>query len=215
RWPESVRPACQCNPQHSRISGRLTHRGGLMTRKLVVVYISSLLVAVLSVLSPIPLPAADPSADLNALLKANAYPFRIADGRLSGSGAALLEARTEGVQFVAFGEEHNRRAVHKLAGALFHLLRDRRGFQYVALEEDPFVGEMLSTAARSGGLPSVLVLAKRYPNAFHMYTEEEFAFIADAGKTSTAPTIPIWGLNQVFGATHIYDRLVALAPNEE
>jgi len=85
----------------------------------------------------------------------------------------------------------------------------------LALEEDPFVGEMLSDASRSGGFQSVLALAKRYPNAFHMYTEEEFAFIADAGKTSTAPTAPIWGLNQVFGAAHVYERLVALARDGE
>src|ERR1700736_5744477 len=118
--------------------------------------------------------AADPQADLEILLKANAYPFRIVEGRLSGRGAAFLETETEGVQFVAFGEEHNWRAVHRFAGALFHFLRERRGFQYRALEEDPFVGEMLSDASRSGGFPSVLALAKRYPNAFHMYTEEEF-----------------------------------------
>jgi hypothetical protein len=74
---------------------------------------------------------------------------------------------------------------------------------------------MLSDALRSGGLQSVVALAKRYPNAFHMYTEEEFAVIADAGKTSTAPTAPIWGLNQVFGAAHVYERLVALARGGE
>ena len=46
-----------------------------------------------------------------------------------------------------------------------------------------------------------------------MFTESEFAMIGDVGKTSTAPTDPIWGVNQVFGAMNIYDRLVAIAPD--
>src|SRR5262249_45835084 len=46
-----------------------------------------------------------------------------------------------------------------------------------------------------------------------MYTEDELNFIADAARASNATTNPVWGLNQMFGAMHVYDRLVQIAPN--
>ena len=153
------------------------------------------------------------AATFEALLRSNAYPFTISGGKLRGPGAELIESRTADVQFVAVGEEHNRRGVHEFTGALFAYLAANRGFQYLALEEGPYVGKLLSDAARSGGREGVLALARRYPNAFHMYTESEFAMIADVGRTSTAPTDPIWGVNQIFGAMHIYERLLTFAPD--
>jgi GNAT superfamily N-acetyltransferase len=149
----------------------------------------------------------------DAQLRANAHAFSIVDGRLAGDGAALIESATRDVQFVAMGEEHNRRAMHRFAGALFAYLAHNQGFGYLALEEDPYLGRLLSQAARSGGSDAVMRLALRYPNAFHMYTEEELHFIADAARTSNAPHDPIWGLNQIFGAMHVYDRLVEIAPD--
>ena len=153
------------------------------------------------------------AASLDALLRANAYPFTIADGKLSGPGATLIESRTEGVQFVALGEEHNRRGVHEFGAALFQYLAQNRGFQYLTLEEDPYICHLVSQAARRHGTAGVLDLARRYPNAFHMYTESEFDMIGRVAQLSTAPTDPIWGVNQVFGAMHIYQRLAEIAPD--
>ena len=147
------------------------------------------------------------------LIRANAYPFKIVDGVLAGPGADLIAKSSEDKEFVALGEEHNRAGVHAFGGALFRHLATQRGFQYLALEEDPYVGRLLSASARSGGRSAVIELARRYPNAFHMYTESEFEMIADAANVSNARSDPIWGLNQVFGAMHIYERLMALAPD--
>lgn len=141
---------------------------------------------------------------LSILLRANAHPFTIVDGHLRGDGATLIESATDGVQFVALGEEHNRRAMHRFAGALYAYLAKERGFRHLVLEEDPYLG-MLLTQNPDG----VMALARRYPNAFHMYTEEELQFIGEAAHAGT-----IWGVNQMFGAMHVYERLVALAPDE-
>jgi hypothetical protein len=147
------------------------------------------------------------------LLRANAFPIRIENGKLSGKGADLITASLEDVQFVALGEEHNKRAVHEFGGALFRLLHDRYDFNHLALEEDPYWCKMLSEAAKKGGGAEVVNLALRYPNAFHLPTENEMQMIGEIGKISNAK-YPIWGLNQVFGAAHIYERLARLAPNK-
>lgn len=152
-------------------------------------------------------------ASLDKLLLANAYPFKIQNGTLSGEGAKVLASSMNEVQFVALGEWHNRRAVHKFGGALFRMLHDRYGFNYQALEEDPYLGKLSSRASRRGGAEAMIKLALRYPNAFHLLTEEQLEMMGDIGRRSEAAAEPIWGLNQVFGATHIYERLVQIAPD--
>lgn len=147
------------------------------------------------------------------LLRANTFPIQIQNGKISGKGAEVIESALTDVQFVALGEEHNKRAVHQFGDALFRLLNAKHGFNYLALEEDPFWCKMLSEVAKRGGGEDVINLALRYPNAFHLPTEEEMSLIGNIGKLSTAK-YPIWGLNQVFGATHIYERLVKIAPNK-
>lgn len=147
------------------------------------------------------------------LLRANAFEIQIQDGRLSGKGAEIITASLDGVQFVALGEEHNKRAVHAFGGALFRLLHDKHGFNYLALEEDAYWCKMLSEAARAGGGEAVVNLALRYPNAFHLLTENEMQMIGEVGKTSGSKNA-IWGLNQVFGAAHVYERLVKIAPDK-
>ncbi|MDQ4121862.1 MAG: hypothetical protein M3209_10505 [Acidobacteriota bacterium] len=151
--------------------------------------------------------------ELNKLLRANAYPVRIQNGNLSGEGARWLSSELQDVQFIAFGEVHNRRSVHKFGGALFRMLHDEHGFNYLALEEDPYLGKLSSQAANRGGSEAMIKLSLRYPNAFHLLTEEELEMIGDIGKLSKAKIDPIWGLNQVFGATHIYERLLQIAPD--
>jgi hypothetical protein len=51
------------------------------------------------------------------LLRANTFPIQIQNGRLSGKGAEIIEDSLDGVQFVALGEEHNKRAVHEFGDA--------------------------------------------------------------------------------------------------
>jgi hypothetical protein len=148
------------------------------------------------------------------LLRANTFPIQIENGKLSGKGAQIIENSLDGVEFVALGEEHNKRAVHEFGGALFRLLHDKYDYNYLALEEDAVWGGMLSEAAKKGGGDAVIKLALAFPNAFHLATEDEMQMIGDIGKISKAKN-PIWGLNQAFGAAHVYARLVSIAPNRQ
>lgn len=148
------------------------------------------------------------------LLRANTFPIQIENGKMFGKGAEVIQSALTDVQFVALGEEHNKRAVHQFGDALFRLLHEKHGFNYLALEEDAYWGKMLSEAAKKGGGEEVISLALRYPNAFHLLTEEEMSLIGNIGKISKAK-YPVWGLNQVFGAVHIYERLIKIAPNKQ
>jgi hypothetical protein len=86
--------------------------------------------------------------------------------------------------------------VHQFGGALFRLLHEKYDFNRLALEEDPFWGKMLIEAVREGGAEAVINLGLRYPNAFHLSTEDEIQMIGEIGKISAAKEA-IWGLNQV------------------
>lgn len=91
------------------------------------------------------------------LLRSNTFPIRVEGGKLSGTGADLLAASLADVQFVALGEEHNKRAVHEFGGALFRLLHERYDFNHLALEEDPFWCKMLSETAKNSGSSGAVV----------------------------------------------------------
>lgn len=171
----------------------------------------SLLVYV-AVLTPDHAISAQPAA-VDSLLRANAYPISYQDGRLSGAALRILSDMADSAQFFALGEEHNTRAIPHFTTALFNLLRETEGFQYLALEEGPYLGRLLSAAARRGGRDSVLALGRRFPNAFHMYTEDELEMIGDIGRASNDRIAPVWGLNQEFGVVPVYTRLSDLAPN--
>ena len=151
---------------------------------------------------------------LETQLSAHAHTIRIAVGDLAGPGGDLLKAAMGNVQFVALGEEHNTRAIPAFTTALFEGLHKRHGFHYLALEEGPYVGQLLSRFARTRGREAALALGLRHPNAFHMYTVEELRMIGDIGRVSTAQGDALWGLNQEFGASHVYLRLTEIAPND-
>lgn len=97
------------------------------------------------------------NTQLKESLREHTYQFHIKDGKLLGQGEEFLFGTMKEVQFVAFGEEHNRRAVHQFGSALFRLLHESFGFNYLALEE----GKLLSRAARKGGGEEIVSLTLR------------------------------------------------------
>src|SRR6202022_3191370 len=66
-----------------------------------------------------------------------------------------------------------------------------------------------------GNREGLRALARRYPNAFTFDTDQEIEMIAEAGAVSGTKANPIWGLDQVFGALHVLDRLLESAPTED
>lgn len=153
------------------------------------------------------------SAALDSLARTNVYTFEMRDGHLHGAGAEWLRNAAHGAHFVSLGENHNTRAIPEFTVGLFRLLHDSYGFNYLALEEGPALGRLLSRRVRSGQPDGAFRLGLEYPNGFHMYTEEELRMIDRIGAISRARVNPIWGINQEFGMMHVLDRLAEIAPN--
>jgi hypothetical protein len=149
---------------------------------------------------------------LDSLISRNSATFTLTDGRMSGLGAEQIITAARGAHFVVIGENHNTRAIPELTVALFRDLHARYGFNYLALEEGPALGRQLSQAVRGGKPDGAFRLGLRFPNAFHMYTEEELRMIDRVGAISNAKKEPIWGLNQEFGMLHVLERLIQIAP---
>lgn len=84
------------------------------------------------------------------LLKANSHEITLSNGALSGDGAEFLIKASERSQFFAIGEPHDTKEVPEITSLLFKLLKARHRFNYLALEQDPVMMQMLSRSPMSG-----------------------------------------------------------------
>ncbi|HEX8639546.1 MAG TPA: hypothetical protein VF704_00150 [Allosphingosinicella sp.] len=161
-----------------------------------------------------PLP---PGPDAAAIVQRHSTSLDFTDGRISGPGAELLLREAGTAQFVMLAEviTHVDHATPEFMAALFGLLHDRHGFDYVALEQDPFGMQLVSGAPVRGSLERVAEQARRYPYAFTFINDEELRMMADAGRRSTGRWRPVWGFDQEFGATLVLEELSRLAPSRE
>lgn len=150
---------------------------------------------------------------LEAALQANVRPLRLTEGRLSGPGADLLLAEGVASRFFVIGEQHVSKEIPEFTSALFQELNARAGYGHLALEQDPAMGRAVSRAPLVGDREAVFRYARRYPNAFTFSNDEEIAMIAYAGRIARRRGDPVWGVDQVFGALHVLDRLETIAPN--
>ena len=158
---------------------------------------------------------ASPAAKIEDLLKANSYEVTLSNGSLSGPGFDFLMKATGRTQFFAIAEPHNSKEVPEITSLLFKSLHRQHGFNYLALEQDPLMARMVSAPGVVGNREAVISLARRYPNGFTFITDQELEMISSLGSASTAKADRIWGLDQVFGAIHVLDRLSQFAPNKE
>ncbi|MEW6730872.1 MAG: hypothetical protein AB1489_06020 [Acidobacteriota bacterium] len=149
------------------------------------------------------------------LFKANRYNLVISNGSLSGSGLDFLIKAASTSQFFAIGEPHNTKDVPEITSLLFESLHKQYGFNYIALEQDPVMAQMVSAPSVVGKRDYVISLARQYPNAFIFITDQELEMISRTGVISNGKGNRIWGVDQVFGAIHVLDRLSKFAPNAE
>src|SRR5215471_2129531 len=147
-------------------------------------------------------------------LQANRYGLSLEAGKLAGSGAAFLVAEGGKAQFVAIGEEHNVAEIPRLTAALFVELHANSGYDYFADEQDVWMCSEISKPPFLGREQEIRRLRARYRNAFTFEGDEEVAMLADVGRTSSGKAERIWGLDQVFGALHVLERLDAIAADE-
>jgi hypothetical protein len=155
-------------------------------------------------------PAPDPRRLLDSLVSASSRTFTLASGTLQGPGAEFLVAEGARAQFVALGEQHNAAEIPELTAALLRALQERAGYHYLADEQDPLAGRLVSRPPIRGNLDSIAALARKYQHAFTFMSDQELAMLADVGARSAGRGNPVWGCDQAFGVTHVLDRLLPL-----
>ncbi len=156
-------------------------------------------------IAPTPPPAgaanAAPAELLPALISHSRRLARIENGRLVGEGGDFLRALGARAQFVMIGEDHGNAGIADFATAYWADL-NAAGFNYAAVESDPWVARALERELRAGGVEGwTAFLAPRggaVGAPFFSWAPE--ARWADAivrgarrGRTET-----LWGLDQVF-----------------
>ncbi|HKA36850.1 MAG TPA: hypothetical protein VKH43_08520 [Thermoanaerobaculia bacterium] len=148
------------------------------------------------------------------VLHANRYALVLEGGRLTGPGAAFLVREGGKGQFLLLGEDHNVAEIPRLTAALFAELHAQHGYDYLADEQDLWMCSEISKPPYLGREEQIRALRAKYRNAFTFEGDEEVAMLADIGRISTAKVARIWGLDQIFGALHVLERLEAIAADD-
>jgi hypothetical protein len=151
---------------------------------------------------------------LRALVSEHGHPVAEEDGELTGPGLEVLHEALDGTLFLALGELHGSREVPRIAGHLFHELQARHGYEYLAVENGPFIMEDLHAPGVRGDLERMARLAVRYPMSLHMGSLEELGLIEGVMRSSRARSRPVWGVGQVTGALHLLDPMIEHTPDE-
>jgi hypothetical protein len=154
------------------------------------------------------------TVDLPEALRANSHTIQLQAGELTGDSRSFLVKLVHGAQFVALGEEHNNFDIPSFTAALFRLLQQSEGFQYLALEQDPVMMQRLSQPALRGDPAAIRALAARYLMGFTFDSDQELAMLAQVGGLARGRGRPIWGCDQAFGVTHILDELLPYAADK-
>jgi hypothetical protein len=146
-----------------------------------------------------------------ALIAANTSTLSYAGGRLAGPGADVLRRATDGAQFVLLGEEHYDREIPLLAGALYRMLHDERGFRHLVVEQEGTAMEEATRPGARGDARRIGDAARRYPYTFEFSSDQDLGLLAQVGRTESNPD-PIWGIEQTTGAARSLEELQTLAP---
>lgn len=138
---------------------------------------------------------------LPALVEHSSRTARLENGRLTGEGADFLRALGAEAQFVLIGEEHGNEAIAEFATAYWRDL-NQAGFNYMAIETDPWIAAALERELRAGGIPAWTRFAEANGGAIaapFVTWAPEARLVAAVTETSRARRYPaLWGLDQVF-----------------
>lgn len=143
------------------------------------------------------------------------HPIEWNGRSLAGPGAERLVEAAADAQFMILIESHNDQATPLITADLFRKLNQAHGFNYLAIEQDPFGMESASSPPLRGRLDLIAAYARSYPYSFTFSSDEELQLLAEAGRISSAGDQPIWGVDQYFGATAPLEELLREAPPGE
>lgn len=162
--------------------------------------------------------SAQPAETFADRLAKNRYQIDVKDGRLSGTGAAVLESALTGAQFVLVGEDHGMVQVPQFNAAVCALLGPA-GFYNLAIETGPTAaGELEKWAAASDGRQQLATFEKEYPESIAFYNwSEEYDMLTRCARSATGGKFHVWGLDQeLMGASRILlTRIIEQHPGPE
>lgn len=135
------------------------------------------------------------------LIEHSRHVATIENGRLGGEGGAFLRALGQQSQFVMIGEDHFNAGIAEFTEAYWRDLVEA-GYNYGALEIDPWTAARLSREVRGGGVDAWAAFLRAhggYGVAPFVQLAPEAQLAATIVTTSRARQQPaLWGLDQVF-----------------
>jgi hypothetical protein len=149
--------------------------------------------------------AAEPSPDeirkqFQETIAASRLPIEVRDGRLSGPGAAFVQAHADEAQFVLLGEEHGVATIADTVRMVFADLNPR-GYRHFAIEVDPWMTARLEATLRAGGMKALVAFLRREEAKlsipFYNWSSEA-ALAAAVVRANGDATPALWGLDQLF-----------------
>lgn len=152
---------------------------------------------------------------IDSVIQNNRYILKIENGKLAGSGTGFLTQTAGNCQFIVLGEEHNTYEIPIFTTALFSLLQQTNGFQYLALEQDPVRSRIISQQGYRGNRDSAFSLIKQFPFSYSFATDQEVEMMAYVSGLSKGRGRPVWGCDQSFGVVHVLRELMPYAPGME
>jgi len=145
-----------------------------------------------------------------------AYALSIADGKIAGQGAPILQEAIAHADFVLLGEDHITREIPRFGAAVCDAMGASGGFSAMAFESSPavadFVQESLAGPDRRGKMAD---LQKRYPDsAVFLNIPDENDLAAHCAAVAQRSGFRIWGLDQEFVGSPgwIFERMLATGP---
>lgn len=142
---------------------------------------------------------------LDSMLRAQSRTMSPENGRLAGAGANLIRAEFPGVQFVALGERHDVADIGVFASAMVRELAATKRLSAVAVENGSIAIREVQREARKGAA-QLEAFVRRYPVALEFAGDADIDFYATVVRV-LGTRDALWGIDQEFGATHVFDLI--------
>ena len=149
-------------------------------------------------------------------LTAAAYPLHMDAGKLSGTGASILQDAIAQAQFVLIGEDHITREIPQFTAAVCDDMAASGALSAMVFETSPAVARFVQgSLGKTDRLQQMATLQKRYPDsAVFLNVRQENDAAEHCAGVSRAPEFQIWGVDQEFlgSAGWIFERMLATQP---
>ncbi len=153
---------------------------------------------------------------LESSLADAASALSVADGKLGGAGAAILQEAIAHADFVLIGEDHMTSEIPRFAATVCDSMGASGGFSAMAFEASPAVARFTQESlAGPDRLKKMADLQKRFPySAAFLNVPDENNLAAHCAAVAQRSGFGIWGLDQEFvgSAGWVFERMLETQP---